>query len=181
MLTKTLTTAFLPLVLAASTLAFTSSPAQADRDGDRRSDRHSDRGHDRGRDRYDRGRGHDRDRDSRFSFSLSLGTVWSNCPPPVYHRRVIYHSPVVYSERTVFTTCPPPVVVERVVTPAVCPPVVGYCTPGYYTTQWIEPVYETRYDSGGRALRVLIQAGCYKQVWVAGACYTSDAHTCRHR
>ena len=40
--------------------------------------------------------------------------------------------------------------------------------PGYHEKRWIEPIYETRYDSCGRAYEVLIREGCYERIWVPG-------------
>lgn len=42
----------------------------------------------------------------------------------------------------------------------------GYHGGGYYKKVWCPPVYRTRYDDCGRAIRVCIRAGYYKQVYV---------------
>lgn len=42
----------------------------------------------------------------------------------------------------------------------------GYSGGGYTKQVWVAPVYRTRYDDCGRAIRVCIRNGYYKQVYV---------------
>ena len=57
---------------------------------------------------------------------------------------------------------------------------------GYYHDQWVQPVYETRYDDCGRAVRVLVTPGCYTKVYVQPVYRTQSdrvwvADRCVHR
>ncbi|MEL7087466.1 MAG: hypothetical protein AAGL98_03345 [Planctomycetota bacterium] len=55
---------------------------------------------------------------------------------------------------------------------------------GYYKSVWRAPVYRTRYDDCGRAIRVCVRRGYYDRVWVSAprhrVTYRSDHHP-RHQ
>jgi hypothetical protein len=50
------------------------------------------------------------------------------------------------------------------------------CSGGYYTTRWVIPVYDTRYDGCGNSFRILIRVGGYQRQFVPARCSTG-----RHR
>ncbi|MEM1211417.1 MAG: hypothetical protein AAGI68_03880 [Planctomycetota bacterium] len=49
--------------------------------------------------------------------------------------------------------------------------------PGYWTQQYIPPVYSYRYDPCGTRHRVIVRSGYHKKVWVSGRWTTSYRHT----
>ncbi|MEM7625162.1 MAG: hypothetical protein AAF333_05990 [Planctomycetota bacterium] len=56
---------------------------------------------------------------------------------------------------------------------------------GYYKSVWHPPVYKTRYDDCGRAIRVCVRRGYYDRVWVSAprhrVRYHSGYHQPRHQ